>query len=216
VSPSHLIFDVDNTLYPRTRGVVQRVDARINLFMKERLGLDADTVDVLRERYRREHGTTLHGLMLHHQIEPDDYLEAVHAIELDDVLEPDRPLQEMLARLPHRKLVFTNGSAAHAERVLARLGVRSYFTEIFSLERVAYVPKPRADGFRAVLAAIAAAAEACVFIDDDPKNVRTARALGMRTVLVGDSADGDGAADVVVPSVLHLAGALSHPRLRGA
>jgi putative hydrolase of the HAD superfamily len=208
---THLIFDLDNTLYPPACGVVARVDVRINGFMRERLGIDPVAVDELRERYRRAYGTTLHGLMRHHAVEPDDYLEAVHAIALDDVLAPDRDLAAMLAALPHRKTVFTNGSGSHAERVLARLGVRLHFGDVFGLERVAYVPKPQAAGFRTVLDALAAPAGDCVFIDDDLRNLATARRLGMSTVLVRAPAPDDAApaVDAVVPTVLQLAGALA-------
>jgi len=188
---THLIFDLDDTLYAPNLGVVQRVNARIDLFIREHLGLVGPDVDTLRERYRLDHGTTLHGLMLHHSIEPDFYLAEVHAIELDDVLAPDPALRTMLARLPYENVVFTNGSASHAERVLHRLTIRECFGAIFSLDRVGYVPKPRPEAFQTVLGALDIDAKHCMFIDDYPQNLDTARALGMRTVLVRP-ATGDG------------------------
>jgi putative hydrolase of the HAD superfamily len=112
VPPTHLIFDLDNTLYAPDLGVVERVNEAITRYMRERLRLAPDAVDILRERYRRDHGTTLHGLMRHHQVEPDDYLAAVHAIEIDDVLVPDPALRVMLTALPHPKVIFTNASAS--------------------------------------------------------------------------------------------------------
>ena len=183
---THLIFDLDNTLYPPTRGVVERVDARINHFMIERLGLTPDVAGSLRARYRDAHGTTLNGLMLHHDIEPDDYLAAVHEIAVEELLDPDPALGAMLAALPHRKVIFTNGSTAHAERVLACLDVRTHFTDVFSLECVAYVPKPERAAFEAVLDRLGVSASDCVFVDDRADNLATARTLGMRTVLVGN------------------------------
>lgn len=205
-SLTHLIFDLDNTLYAPHLGVVQRVNARIDLFIREHLGLVGADVDTLRERYRREHGTTLHGLMLHHRIEPDVYLAAVHAIELDDVLAPDPMLRAMLNRLPYEKIVFTNGSAAHAARVLHRLAIRECFATVFSLDSIDYVPKPRPAAFRTVLDALGTEAEQCMFIDDDPKNLATAHALGMRTVLVGPATGHDHSA---VASVHDVAGLLA-------
>jgi putative hydrolase of the HAD superfamily len=200
---THLIFDLDNTLYPPSRGVVERVDARITQFMVDRLGLGVDEASALRARYRDQHGTTLNGLMLHHEIAPDDYLDCVHEIAVDELLAPDPALAAMLAALPHEKVVFTNGSETHAERVLACLDVRAHFAAVFSLERVAYVPKPKRAAFEAVLRVLGAAAADCLFIDDRADNCATARALGMRTVVVGDAADGDGC-DAAIASIMDL------------
>ena len=199
---THLIFDLDNTLYPPSRGVVERVDARITQFMVDRLGLAVDDASALRARYRDAHGTTLNGLMLHHEVPPDEYLACVHEIAVDELLAPDPALAAMLAGLPHEKVVFTNGSLTHAERVLACLDVRAHFAAVFSLEHVAYVPKPERAAFEAVLTALGAAAADCLFIDDRADNCATARALGMRTVVVG-AADGDGC-DGAIASIMDL------------
>ncbi len=204
---SHLIFDLDNTLYAPTCGVVERVHERITGFMVDRLGMTHDAANALRARYREELGTTLNGLMRHHDVSPDEYLAYVHEIDIDDLLAPDAALLAMLQALPHEKIVFTNGSATHADRVLARLGVRACFRDVFSLERVAYVPKPQAAAFTALLDAIDAEPERCLLIDDRADNLRAAGALGMRTVLVGGSAT-DGI-ELAIPSVLDLPAALA-------
>jgi putative hydrolase of the HAD superfamily len=206
---SHLIFDLDNTLYPPTRGVVERVDVLIDRFMIERLGMTHATARAVRAHYRNEHGTTLNGLMIHHQVAPDDYLAYVHAIEIEDLLDPDPALHTMLDHLPQPKVIFTNASQEHAERVLNRLGVRGCFRDIFSLERVAYVPKPFPGAFASLLTAIGAPPPCCLVVDDRTDNLRTARALGMRTALVGAAAPSAGVeADFAVPSVLDLERAL--------
>jgi putative hydrolase of the HAD superfamily len=199
---THVIFDLDNTLYPPSRGVVERVNDRINRFMIERLGFAPDVALELRARYRDQHGTTLNGLMLHHEIQPDDYLDDVHTIAVEELLEADAALDAMLATIPQRKVIFTNGSAAHAERVLACLGVRAHFADVFSLEHVAYVPKPERAAFETVLTRLGAAAADCVFLDDRADNLATARALGMRTVLVGGVGGSDD--DAVIASIMDL------------
>jgi len=205
VTPAHLIFDLDNTLYPPTLGVVERVDALINGFMIDRLGMTPEAANATRARYREEHGTTLSGLMLHHHVVADEYLAHVHAIEIEDLVQPDAALLAMLDGLPQRKVVFTNGSACHAERVLGRLGVRHCFAEVFSLERVDYVPKPLRAAFESVLGALGAPAAHCLVIDDQLDNLRTARALGMRTVLVDPGpAAPDEETDFTIVSVLDL------------
>src|SRR5207249_5090334 len=115
---SLLLLDVDNTLYPPSRGVVERVDTLINRYLIERVGIDPAEVDDIRRRLWSDYGTTLHGLMHRRGIDPDDYLRFVHAIELDDLLTADPALAAMLARLPLLKVAVTNGSAAHARGVL--------------------------------------------------------------------------------------------------
>lgn len=199
---THVIFDLDNTLYPPSRGVVDRVDDRINRFMIERLGLAPHVAGELRARYRDQHGTTLNGLMLHHAVEPDEFLDDVHAIAVEELLEADLALDAMLATISHHKVIFTNGSAAHAERVLACLGVRGHFADVFSLECVAYVPKPARAAFETVLERLGVEGSACAFLDDRVDNLATARALGMRTILVGaGTASGD---DHTLDSILDL------------
>jgi len=210
VALTHLIFDLDNTLYPRSRGVVERVDARINRYMIDRLGLSPEEASSLRARYRDAHGTTLNGLMLHHEIDPDEYLTDVHAIAVEELLVPDPLLGKMLAELEHRKALFTHGSAGHAERVLDCLGVRAHFPIVFSLESVAYIPKPHRAAFETVLARLEVDGSDCLLIDDRTDNLATARALGMRTVLVnehpidGDAIVTEGLVDGVIASILEL------------
>lgn len=202
---TQLIFDLDNTLYPPSRGVVDRVDARINGYLIERLGMSPAEAGALRARYRDAHGTTLNGLMLHHEIDPDEYLTMVHEIAVEELLAPDPLLGAMLATLGHRKAIFTNGSASHAERVLDCLGVRAHFPWVFSLESVAYVPKPHRVAFETVVARLGVAASECLFVDDRVDNLATARALGMYTVLVShDDVDVEAAADGVIASILDL------------
>lgn len=205
---THLIFDLDNTLYPPSRGVVERVDARITQFMIERLGMAADDAASLRAHYRDAHGTTLNGLMLHHAIAADDYLDCVHTIAVEELLTPDPELGTMLAGLPQRKVIFTNGSSTHAERVLACLAVRNHFAEVFSLEGVAYVPKPNEAAFRTVLDRLGVEAHHCLCIDDRHDNLATARALGMRTVLVGPQRPDAGTVDRTIASIMDLPTAL--------
>lgn len=163
---------------------MERVDVLITRFVAERLGVDTAAANAIRARYYADYGTTLAGLMRHHDVPPDEYLAAVHAIDVDALLEPDPSLRAMLLDLPYTRVVFTNGSLLHAERVLGRLGVADCFAEVFGLERVDYVPKPSAAAFESVLAALGAPAAGCVFVDDRADSILAASRLGMTTVHV--------------------------------
>ncbi len=189
---SVLFFDLDNTLYPYSLGVVPRIDRRINDYLHERLGVPTAEVDALRRRFWTEHGTTLRGLMLGHGVDADDYLAYVHEIELEDLLRPDPLLRVLLERLPGPKAVFSNASRAHAARVLRLLDLERAFDAVIGLEDLAYVPKPEAHAFRAALDRVGGRAEGSLLIDDLLPNLATAKRLGMRTIWVDESGGGDG------------------------
>jgi len=208
--PRHfLLLDVDNTLYPPARGVIERVDALINRYLVERVGIDAAEVDHVRRSLWSDYGTTLHGLMHRRGIDPDDYLRYVHAIDLDDVLEPDPALEAMLGRIPLLKVAVTNGSAAHARSVLDRLGVRVLFFRVYGLERLAFVPKPYAQAYHAVLVDLHARGGDCILVEDRAVNLRAAGQLGMRTVYVTAGGPPAPEADFAIGSIHELEGALA-------
>jgi putative hydrolase of the HAD superfamily len=202
---SVLFFDLDNTLYPRSLGVVARIDRRINEYLERRVGVPASDVDALRRRFWAEHGTTLRGLTLLHAVDPDDYLAYVHDIELEDVVRPAPALRSLLERIPARKAVFSNASRAHARRVLGRLQLHHVFEAVIGLEDLGYVPKPQPEAFRAALDRIGTDAEASTLIDDLQPNLLTAKRLGLRTVWVrGEEGPADADFDHVVPGILEI------------
>lgn len=204
-----LLLDVDNTLYPRACGVVDRVDVLINRYLVERLGVATADVDDVRRGLWREYGTTLHGLMWRGPVDPDDYLAFVHAIDLDDCLRPDPALAPMLSSLACMKVAITNGSRAHARAVLARLGIGELFYRIYALEQLDYVPKPYVQAYQTVLRTLHARGADCVFVEDSGTNLRAARQLGMATVHVADGHPPDPTADAVIASIHELPDALA-------
>lgn len=180
-----LLFDLDNTLYPPERELFSLIDVRINRYMSEVVGIPAAEVDGLRRRYWAEYGVTLQGLIRHYRVDPEDYLDYVHDVDVASRLDPDAELRLALQQLPQRKAVFTNGSTGHAERVLTRLGLRDQFESIFDIRVARYQPKPFAAPYHRVVAELGVDARDCVMIEDSLENLRTAKALGMKTVLVG-------------------------------
>lgn len=189
---SLLFFDLDNTLYPYSLGIVARIDRRINDYLHERLGVPAAEVDALRRRFWAEHGTTLRGLMFGHAVDADDYLAYVHEIELEDVLKADPLLRAVLERLPGPKAVFSNASRAHAARVLRLLDLERAFDAVIGLEDLSYIPKPDPQAFRTALDRARGRAEGSLLIDDLCPNLAAAKRLGMRTVWVVESGREDG------------------------
>ena len=177
------IFDLDNTLYPPSAALFDEIHARMSRFISARLGLAPAEADALRREYWRRHGTTLAGLMRHHRVEPGDFLAEVHAVDLS-ALRPDPGLARRIAALPGRKLVHTNASRAHAGRVLAARGLAGVFDAVYAIEAKGYVPKPDPRAFRLVVEAAGIAPACAVMIEDDMRNLRVPKALGMTTVWI--------------------------------
>ena len=181
------IFDLDDTLYPAEQGLMHLIQARINAFMIESTGLPADDARVLQKAFLDEHGTTLAGLMANYTVDPVHFLEVVHDVPLDEV-EPNPALGRMLADLPGRCWVFTNGARSHAARVLARIDIADRFQGVFAIEDADLLPKPAPDTFRRMLATFDIDPRHAIFFEDTPRNLAPAHDLGMATVLVGDRA----------------------------
>lgn len=187
-----LFLDLDDTLYPSSSGVWQAIGERINDYIEVRLGIPRPQVAALRDRYFRTYGTTLNGLLRHHGVDPHDYLDYVHDLALEERLAPDRELRALLERLPQKRVVFTNASRGHAERVLAALDIRPAIDQVVDILALEMVNKPRPESYqRAMALAGEADARACVVVDDSPANLQAAAALGMTAVRVGPpGADG--------------------------
>ena len=179
------VFDLDNTLYPADTGLFAEVGRRIRAFMAFRVGIPEDRIPALRAAYKARYGSTLGGLMAHHDVDPQEFLAFVHDVPLDEFLDPDPDLGRALDRLEGPKVVFTNGSEEHARAILERLGVGDRFVEVFDIAFADYTPKPRPHGYRKLLRALERPGAGCWLVDDLVENLDTGRSLGMITVRVG-------------------------------
>ncbi|NWG44932.1 MAG: pyrimidine 5'-nucleotidase [Alphaproteobacteria bacterium] len=177
------IFDLDNTLYPAHLDLFSEIDRRMTAFIAEFLSLTPDRARALQKQYYRDHGTTLRGLMDRHGLDPEPFLAHVHAIDLAR-LHPEPALARALARLPGRRIVYTNGSEAHARAVLAARGLGGLFGEIVDITRARYEPKPWAGPLDRLVADLGIAPARAAMFEDIARNLVHPHALGMRTVLV--------------------------------
>ncbi len=183
-SVRHWVFDLDNTLYPPAARLFDQIEQRMVGFVMRTLGVDRQEADRLRTDYWRDHGTTLAGLMHHHTVDADAFLQDVHDIDFD-ALEPDPHLAELIDQLPGRKIVYTNGSAPYAARVLQARGLADAFDAIYGVEDADYTPKPQRSAFETVFAKASVEPSAAAMFEDDPRNLAAPRDMGLRTVLVG-------------------------------
>jgi putative hydrolase of the HAD superfamily len=184
------IFDVDNTLYPADCNLFAQVDQRMGEFIARFLGVPFDYARRLQKTYYRQFGTTLSGLMEVHRIDPRPFLDYVHDLDLSVVAEHPE-LAAAIERLPGRRLIFTNGSRAHAERVAAKVGVLHLFEEIFDIADAGYLPKPLPACYQLFLKAHGVDAGVSAMFEDTPHNLEAPHALGMTTVLVRSECNPD-------------------------
>jgi len=177
------VFDLDNTLYPAACNLFHQVDQRIGAFVSKLLALPPDQARTVQKGYLAKYGTTLRGLMVEHQVQPAEYLGFVHDIDVTRV-PPNPALDAVLGRLPGRKIVFTNGTVAHAQRVMDRLGVASRFEAIFDIHAADYVPKPEPAVYDQLLGRYAIDPRRAILFEDIARNLKPAHDLGMATVWV--------------------------------
>jgi len=178
------VVDLDNTLYAAGSGVFERMDKRMTRFVARELGVEAEEANRLRLLYWRQYGTTLRGLILHHGVEPEPFLDEVHDIGVHEMLQPDAALDAALADMPGRKVIHTNGTREHAERVLSALGIRRHFASIYDIRFNTYTPKPCANTLRTLLDAEAVLPVRALIIDDMEDNLVAAQSIGAQTALI--------------------------------
>jgi putative hydrolase of the HAD superfamily len=181
----YIFFDLDNTLYPRECGLFRLIEERIKGYLCTRLGLDLGEAAALRRSYLRQYGFTLVGLMHHHRIDPEDYLTFVHEVNVEGVLEEDTGLAHMMSHIPLGKVIVTNGTQRHARRVIRSLGIEPFFSHIFDIAFMEYIPKPNPSAFHRVMEYLGVVGAECLVLDDHPPTLTTAGELGMTTVYVG-------------------------------
>jgi putative hydrolase of the HAD superfamily len=198
-----ILFDLDNTLYPASSGLMQSIDQRIGEFLQQTLGLSAEESLTLRRSYYAEFGTTLRGLKRHHEgIETEHYLQYVHDIALDAFLASDARLDGLLGMLSVRKVIFTNSPREYAERVLQTLGIAHHFEHIFDLRFFDFACKPEPTCYDRVLAELGIAGHEAMLLEDTAQNLPPAAALGMTTILIDEQQRADAVAHYVVPDVV--------------
>lgn len=182
------VFDLDNTLYPASSGLFPLVQARMNEYICRLLNVSMDEAKVLRAQYFREHGTTMHGLMATHRVDPHEFMAFVHDVDLACV--PENPaLVAALGSLSGRKLIYTNGSVPHAENLLRHLGISHYFDDIFDIVASDFAPKPSAVPFDVFVRRFGIAPRRALMVEDMAKNLAPAAELGMTTAWVKTGID---------------------------
>jgi putative hydrolase of the HAD superfamily len=182
------IFDLDNTLYPHGARLFEQVDRRITEYIARFFKVDRDEAYKIQKGYFHTRGTTLSGLMAEHGVDPYEYLADVHDIEMD-VLDENAPLAAAIARLPGRKIIFTNADAPYADKILSKLGLGESFEAIHDVHAAQYRPKPAPEAYQHLCDAYALDPAQSLFADDMARNLKPAKQIGMTTLWVDNGSE---------------------------
>jgi putative hydrolase of the HAD superfamily len=177
------VFDLDNTLYPASCNLFAQIDIKMRDFVSKFLGLESEEAYLKQKEYFRQYGTTLRGMMVMHDMDPHAFLDHVHDIDVSPV-PPSPDLDAALGRLPGRKLIFTNATVDHAQRVMDRLGVSHHFDGIFDICRTDFIPKPEPSIYDLFIEDYGIDPKKSVMVEDISRNLAPAAALGMTTVWI--------------------------------
>jgi putative hydrolase of the HAD superfamily len=188
-----IFFDLDNTVYPRSCGLMRAIGDRINRYMVERLDIKPADVSKTRDDFLKAFGTTLNALRRFYSVDPDEFLDFVHDIPVSRHLQYEPALDQMLERLEVNKIIFTNADARHARRVLTRLGILRHFESIIDIHMLDFVNKPDRRAYFKAMDFALVRPEECVLVEDSLANIISAREIGMTTVMVGEGLRTDGA-----------------------
>jgi pyrimidine 5'-nucleotidase len=189
----HVFFDCDDSLYRNNWATASKLNAKFGAYCSNNFGLpESKMMDLY-----KTHGTTLCGLIKEGFIKDEKvpaFLDEVHDISLDEDIQPDPELRSLLLKIPHRRWVFTAATREHAVRCLRRMGIEDCFEGIIAcstkevFDKAGYVSKHDARCFEFAMDAAGVPrheAGKCMLLDDSASNLKTAKAMGWSTVLVG-------------------------------
>ena len=178
-----LLIDLDNTVYPEDSNIFAQIDLKMKSFIAKNLNVSLDEAFKIQKKYFVNNGTTLRGLMLYHNIQPEEFLNYVHEIDLTSI-KKNEELSDELKKYKGKKIIFTNGSDKHAKKVLKKIGLDKTIDHIFDIIKADYIPKPDISTYQKVIKEYSLDPDKTIMIDDLPNNLKTAKELGIKTVLI--------------------------------
>ena len=182
-SIKYWIFDLDNTLYSGKTKVFEQVDKRMSKYISGKLNISVEEAKKVQKNYFHKYNTTLNGMIKNHKIDPDEFLEFVHDINID-FLQKDPALGKEIEKLDGKKIIFTNGSRKHAINVSKQIGIDQLFDDIFDIVDAEFIPKPLLEPYKKLVKKHKIDPKLCVLVEDIARNLKPAYEMGMKTVWI--------------------------------
>ena len=177
----NILFDCDGVLYQDLEAVFGQVSKKMTEYISKKLNIDLIKAKELQTNYFHKYNTSLNGLMMHHDIPPEEFLKYVHDIDLS-FMKKDLALREELEKLNIKKFVFTNSSKEHVNNITAHLGIDDLFDGIFDIVDAEFNPKPEAKAFDLMTKKFNINPKETLYIEDIAKNLSIAKERGSTTV----------------------------------
>lgn len=181
-------FDLDDTLHDASHAIFGVLNRRMTEYVQRHLALDEAEANSLRQTYWHRYGATLLGLTRHHAVDPHHFLRETHDFDIPALLRAERGLTQLFRQLPGRKVLLTNAPAAYAATVVRELELHRHLPQRYTIESMRvhgqFRPKPSRAMLRTMLARERCPPGCAVLVEDSRANLKAARALGFRTVLV--------------------------------
>jgi putative hydrolase of the HAD superfamily len=182
----NILFDLDGVLYQDLKSVFGQVSRRMTEYISKKLNLNLKKAKELQTNYFHKYNTSLNGLMIHHNIEPKDFLKYVHNIDLS-FMSKDVILRNELENLNLKKFIFTNGSKYHANNITTHLGINDLFDGIFDIVDSDFSPKPTAKAFDLMVKKFKINPKETLYIEDIAINLSIGKERGAITAwLIND------------------------------
>jgi len=176
----NILFDLDGVLYQDLEAVFGQVSKKMTKYISNKLGLDLKKAKELQTNYFHKYNTSLNGLMIHHDIKPEEFLKYVHDIDLS-FMKKDMILRKELENLNLKKFIFTNGSKEHANNITTHLGINDLFDGLFDIVDAKFSPKPTAKAFDLMLNKFKINPIETLYIEDIAKNLSIGKERGATT-----------------------------------
>ena len=176
----NILFDLDGVLYQDLEAVFGQVSKKMTKYISNKLGLDLKKAKELQTNYFHKYNTSLNGLMINHDIEPEEFLKYVHDIDLS-FMKKDMILRKELENLNLKKFIFTNGSKEHANNITTHLGINDLFDGLFDIVEAKFNPKPTAKAFDLMLNKFKINPIETLYIEDIAKNLSIGKERGATT-----------------------------------
>ncbi len=189
------LFDLDNTLHNASDAIFPYINQAMTSYVARRLNVDPAYASEIRNKYWKQYGATLLGLVKHHDIDPHEFLFETHRFDeqtgahledLSDLVRGERGLRQILNRLPGRKILLTNAPYVYARKVTKELGIQGCFDAIEAIEDMEvhqqWRPKPDHLMIRKLLRKYRCAPQNAVLVDDTLGHLLEYSKIGIKTV----------------------------------
>ena len=181
----HILFDMDNTLYPASSAMNDGITRRMLECVADFFGCNMEKAIELRRERIIHYSTTLEWLRSEGMTDVEGFMAHVHPDNEADELLPQPGLRDFLLSLPLPMSVLTNAPHEHADRVLEKLGIADLFIAVTDIRDANFFGKPYPDAFEAALRKAGSSVQDTLFLDDMQKYTDGWAAMGGTAVLIG-------------------------------